>query len=279
MKLSCHYDKEIDQNEIESKYVWKFPNWWYSKAIKRINLSNPMNYSSWTYDSSISIQYFKSLPNNQVFGLNIEGYNHLQYLFILDELFNLKKLETPIKIPLAYRYHAACFYDDSIFIFDAPGSNWERGVCRARRYFIKENKWINLSALPFECPKLCSGIKQKIIIIADTPGIWIYDIVLDSYSQHFPNEECWNLSSEQVLIKFKGRMYKISRLNANHVYYCDDPLSAWTYVCAFKDNLFCRVLLTRTFYEGSIYYFCRGTLYEFSLTKFEPKPANAIIMH
>ncbi|CAG9312731.1 unnamed protein product [Blepharisma stoltei] len=273
MRLSHIFDKKVDQNEIESKYLWNLHNNAITKIIHRINLITfKIDYSLvfTEYDSILSCT---AIPNNQIYGMKVKKFSkYHQYLYLSDENFNIKEIETPIKHPSIRHYFVSCFYDDSIFIFESE-YNFGLGdnkVHKASRFLISKNQWVHLTNFPFDFLTSCTGLNQKIIISTDQPGLWIYDICLDSYTHHLPIADI-NVTVEHKFIKFSGRLYMIMLSQVSKVYSCEDPLSEWKFECDFKDQIFGQEIFPHVFYEGSIYYLRGATLYEFSLSKFESK--------
>mmetsp|Transcript_27039 Transcript_27039/g.26672 ORF Transcript_27039/g.26672 Transcript_27039/m.26672 type:complete len:107 (+) Transcript_27039:2-322(+) len=96
-----------------------------------------------------------------------------QYLYISDENFNIKEIETPIKHPSIRHYFISCFYDDSIFLFESEYSfiHGESKVRRVSRFIMSKNQWVHLTNFPFDFLASCTGFNQKIIIATDEPGV------------------------------------------------------------------------------------------------------------
>ncbi|CAG9312730.1 unnamed protein product [Blepharisma stoltei] len=279
MKLSQIFDNKVDQNEIKSKYLWNINQNGSKKIMLRVSLSKFKIDSSWKSSSCpIGTLNCIALPNNRSFGMIIEEENGIQYLFIADKYFNLKIIETPIKVTFDPRCFISCYYDNSIFIFENYFNlHQELGKANlAKRYFISQNKWILLTKFPEIYPTTCIGLNEKIILSDDTTGIWVYDIILDSYSYHIPIKTN-NNSAEQIFIKASEKLYMIIRSGINEIYCCEDPLSEWHFVSSFNDKIFRRSLIPRVYYKDSIYFLTGLTLYEFSLKNFESKKVKKLI--
>ncbi|CAG9312725.1 unnamed protein product [Blepharisma stoltei] len=263
MKLNQIVDKEVDQNGIESEYLWDLSSKDFSRALNRVNLSTfkvDFSFTSSTYPMRIKI--LMTLPNNQFLGLKIRGFDSdYDYLFISDEKFNIKIIE---KLPKNTHYSnlTSCFYDDSIFIFVDYKREGKFYYC-AKRYLIYQNKWINLASLGFGFFNSCIGLKQKIIIKdGDGFGVLVYDILLDNYYSYKNIKIGWLCNC--TFIQDLGKVYLIGRvqdIEGYNIYTIDDSLSEWTFLGYYHNSFICDYF---THYKGSIY-FVRGQIYEFSL--------------
>ncbi|CAG9312720.1 unnamed protein product [Blepharisma stoltei] len=217
-----------------------------------------------------------ALPKNQFFVIVEKSREPGQHLYISDANFNIKEIKNPTKPLLLNLEFTFCFYDDSIFMFKdcfdmSEGLNV---VPDARRYIISQNKWINLNVQYCGYPYSCVGFKDKIIFAGWMSGIWIYDILLDSYSQHLIRN--FDTEENKMLLKISGKIYLLVPY-LSKILYCDDPLLDWMLLSNFHDTLFCERASPHVYYHGSIYYFRRdlnSTLYEFSLSKFSSKPTK-----
>ncbi|CAG9312719.1 unnamed protein product [Blepharisma stoltei] len=130
---------QLDQNEIESKYIWNMCKsnintiqrfrWFCNRLFPGIN-------------GFFDIRYWMALPNNQFFG--IASARFLLFLFISDENFNIN----PIKNSLYQKhapysgYFSSCFYDDSIFVLEQEHED-SSSIDSFKRYIISQNKWMN----------------------------------------------------------------------------------------------------------------------------------------
>ncbi|CAG9312724.1 unnamed protein product [Blepharisma stoltei] len=269
MKLNQIVDKEVDQNGIESEYLWdlsKRESW---LDLNRVNLSTfevDFSFSGWAY-----IKNLMTLPNNQFFGLKIRNSdNDHDYLFISDKKVNVKIIEKFPKNPYDWDL-ISCFYDDSIFIFACYEQEGKFYTC-AKRYIISQNKWIYFSSLDFGIFNSCIGLKQKIIIIQNgsESGAWVYDILLDNY-YFYKNIRIGNLYF-CTFIQDLGKIYLIGRdgefdTELYNIHTFDDPLSEWTFLGYYNNIPICNYF---THYKGSIY-FVRDQIYEFSLKNFETR--------
>ncbi|CAG9312733.1 unnamed protein product [Blepharisma stoltei] len=271
MKLSKIFNKAIDENEAESKYLWIVNKWTWTRATYRIDLSALTIDLSYNLSSSnnIFIIDYSILSNNKFFGIMFkENSSRLRYLFISDENFNIKIIDT---LPAAEPYwFVHCAYDNSLFYFDSyPHKSQSSGAYRFRRYLIPKNKWVYVPNFPSELPESWVGFNQKIIFINKKPGIWVYDIFLNSYSQHFPIKDLGK-SGNKMLLRISGKIYVICYLKVPRIYCCYDPFSEWTYVCEMERKIICKERAPFVYYEGSLYFLVlNSALYEFSLKNFK----------
>ncbi|CAG9312723.1 unnamed protein product [Blepharisma stoltei] len=197
-------DKEFDQNEIESTYLWDFDSY-AAQTLSRIDLSTlAVDFSR---ANPILIKYSMSLPKNQMLG--IYNKEDLQYLFIADENFNIEIIDSCSTSSYVHYCFTSCFYDDAIFIFEGEIDFSQGGIIsqHAKKYLISQNKWVYLSEPLCYSPYSCTGINQKIIIADNGPYLWVYDIFLDSYSSTFI--KYFDKKAEQILVKVSGKIYLI----------------------------------------------------------------------
>ncbi|CAG9324729.1 unnamed protein product [Blepharisma stoltei] len=272
MKISQLLDSEVDQNEIESKYLWYLTQ----KSSNRINLSAFTIDLSWS-SKNLYISPRMALPSNQIYGIgNYTLSDNFQSELIVDENSNIKTIQGPKRKDKYCNFFTSCYYDDSILTFEC---NFDKSssttIQLAKKYLISMNKWVCLCPLPSESPISCIGFNQKILIVVESYkkyGIYLYDIILDSYTYGIPVSDL-EKKHLKTLVKSKGKIYLIILYSKFYeIYSTDDPLSEWDFVCCFQDCLVYLGLSARTFYEGSIYYIRENSyLYEFKLSNYKSK--------
>ncbi|CAG9312722.1 unnamed protein product [Blepharisma stoltei] len=277
MKLNLIHDKEEDQNEIESKYLWNvhlFSAW---TTIWRLNLSTLSIDGSFGYHfKNYWMRPIMTLPNNQFLGMYIDTYRYKKVYFISDENFSTQIIDIAEAEPLNNSYDfVSCFYDDSIFIFEneLKISTQECIANHAKRYFITQKRWVMLANYHFGNVISCLGFNQKIVMIyKQTNWLIVYDILLDSYNSYLPIKDTGN-SEVKAIFKTGGRLYLISYSKSYKIHVTDDIYSEWTFVYNFKDNSHDWFFDARAFYQGSIYLLSRlyFNTFKFKMTNFEFK--------